>query len=315
MEDVIFIYRSIGYIVTRLNKNHISISGMWGVKDLYQTKQIKVTKLEEGDYYGFCIDGNRRFVLGDCTVTHNTSIAKALSKALSVPFSQISFGGIENTSYLKGHDYTYIGSQVGEITRCMKNLQCKDGIIFFDEFEKSADNKNISSLLLHITDPIQNHEFKDSYLSGIKQDLSNIWFIYSMNTEPSDNALRDRIKIVNVKDYTTQDKIKICKNFFLPKFMTEQKLKPEEIILNEDVIEYLINKVSKEEKGVRQLRFHMGDIVQKVKYLLTTKGNDCSKVSFFVNVQKPFTITKESIDIFTHNLLQHTPISHTMMYT
>jgi superfamily II DNA or RNA helicase len=44
------------------------------IKDALSTR-IKLEKLEVDDYYGFEIDGNRRFVLGDCTVTHNTVMA------------------------------------------------------------------------------------------------------------------------------------------------------------------------------------------------------------------------------------------------
>ena len=44
------------------------------IKDVLNTR-IKIEKLEVDDYYGFEIDGNRRFVLGDFTVTHNTIMA------------------------------------------------------------------------------------------------------------------------------------------------------------------------------------------------------------------------------------------------
>ena len=44
------------------------------IKDVLTTR-IRLEKLEIGDYYGFEIDGNHRFVLGDFTVTHNTSMA------------------------------------------------------------------------------------------------------------------------------------------------------------------------------------------------------------------------------------------------
>ena len=44
------------------------------IKDALNTR-IRLEKLEVDDYYGFEIDGNRRFVLGDFTVTHNTVMA------------------------------------------------------------------------------------------------------------------------------------------------------------------------------------------------------------------------------------------------
>ena len=44
------------------------------IKDVLVTR-IKVVKKEQDDYYGFELDGNRRYVLGDFTVTHNTIMA------------------------------------------------------------------------------------------------------------------------------------------------------------------------------------------------------------------------------------------------
>ncbi len=49
------------------------------VKDVLVT-QIKTKKLKVDDYYGFEIDGNRRFLLGDFTVTHNTCTIQLIVK-------------------------------------------------------------------------------------------------------------------------------------------------------------------------------------------------------------------------------------------
>ena len=125
--------------------------------------------------------------------TGKTTIARLLSTVLETPFAQMSFGGVRNADFLKGHDFCYIGSRPGEIVRCLSSMQYKNGILFMDEFEKIADNKAITSCLLHIIDPQQNHEFRDSYLRELKIDLSHLWFIYSMNGEPTDSALNDRL--------------------------------------------------------------------------------------------------------------------------
>jgi len=44
---------------------------------------FNVEPLERGNYYGFTVDGNSRFLLGDYTVTHNTYIGKKLSRWLT----------------------------------------------------------------------------------------------------------------------------------------------------------------------------------------------------------------------------------------
>ena len=80
--------------VTRL---HISGDGLEEIPVLLERKKarkyksprdrsltgIQVEALGEGDYYGFEIDGNRRFLLGDYTVTHNTSLATQIVESLS----------------------------------------------------------------------------------------------------------------------------------------------------------------------------------------------------------------------------------------
>ena len=53
------------------------------VKDALCTR-IRLNPLGEGDYYGFTIDGNRRFLLGDFTVTHNTAIALSIAAILKL---------------------------------------------------------------------------------------------------------------------------------------------------------------------------------------------------------------------------------------
>ena len=45
--------------------------------------EIFIEKLEVDDYYGFEITGNRRFLLGDFTVTHNTLLARQMGKLLN----------------------------------------------------------------------------------------------------------------------------------------------------------------------------------------------------------------------------------------
>lgn len=52
--------------------------------------RLTITSIGVGDYYGFTITGNRRFLLGDFTVTHNTiSAVNAIEQTISDPTSSI----------------------------------------------------------------------------------------------------------------------------------------------------------------------------------------------------------------------------------
>lgn len=71
-QDVVYLARSLGYYVNEYNKKSHPIIIH---KALHLSYTFYAKPLEEDDYYGFEIDGNRRFVLGDFTVTHNTVIS------------------------------------------------------------------------------------------------------------------------------------------------------------------------------------------------------------------------------------------------
>jgi len=107
--------------------------------------------------------------------TGKTCIARLIAEIMDCGFSQISFGGVDRADFLKGHEYTYVGAQPGEIVKCIKRMGHKNGIIFLDELDKIADNPEIRSALLHIIDPSQNSDYHDNFLGGeIRIDLSKI---------------------------------------------------------------------------------------------------------------------------------------------
>lgn len=96
IDDTIYLARSLGFSVNRTENNKLIIRGALHIiptkkrakreieqKDVLSVR-IRVKKLDMGEYYGFEIDGNRRFLLGDFTVTHNTSIALNLITQLKV---------------------------------------------------------------------------------------------------------------------------------------------------------------------------------------------------------------------------------------
>lgn len=271
------------------------------VKNALQTG-IKLEPMPVDDYYGFTIDGNHRFLLGDFTVTHNTAVSRLLAKILNFPFEQISFGGIDKPDFLKGHEYTYIGAQPGAITRALKKMGCKNGILYFDEYEKISDNKDICSALLHICDPEQQEEFTDLFLN-MKQDLRYLWMIYSMNSLPEDSALADRIFPIYIEGYTYNDKVNIICKHLLPKALQNAAMEPGSIQIGEEVSKYLINRISKsDDKGVRTIEKSVIDIVNKIKFLIAyqdEKGDvPLFKISFQIGkpLVYPVHITREIID-------------------
>lgn len=228
-----------------------------------------------------------------------TTIARCIAKILDFPFQQIPFGGVHNTETLKGFDYTYVGSQPGEIARCLMRMKYKNGILFLDEYEKISHNNDIVSYLLHITDFSQNNEYRDNYLNDIVIDLSSIWFIYSMNELPQDKALQDRIFTVTIEGYTLKEKIKIMMDFLFPRFLSTLQLQKTDIQLTEDVAMYIIQKViSEKEKGIRTLERAVKDIIHKISFLVMHDNDLQSSFYCGKKLTYPVQLTPSLIDVF-----------------
>lgn len=199
-----------------------------------------------------------------------TAISRLLASIMEYPFEQISLGGITTAEYLKGHDFTYVGSQPGEIVKCLRKMQYKNGIIYFDEYEKASKHPDVKDALLHITDYGQNEEYRDSYLSEIVIDLSEIWFIYSMNNLPEDPALRDRIFYIEVPGYDLEEKIEITRNYILPKCLANSGLPGTSIqFKTKKNTEYFLQKIRAiDVPGVRQINKIIADIVMKISFIV-----------------------------------------------
>ena len=231
-----------------------------------------------------------------------TVISRLLASVMDYPFEQISFGGVSNPDFLKGHDYTYVGAQPGEIVKCLKKMKYKNGILFLDEYEKIADDKKISSALLHITDPSQNMDYRDQYLSEITIDLSHIWFIYSMNSLPQDSALRDRIFSIEVPGYSFNDKVSIVDKYILPKALQNTGMEAESITMDIKAIKYLINQVcSSYDKGVRSIEKAISDLINKINFIYHNQDESGCLTGFNVSfdigekLEYPIVINKNMV--------------------
>ena len=231
-----------------------------------------------------------------------TQLARLLATALDYPFEQISLGGVRNSDFLKGHDYTYVGAQPGEVVRCLRRMKHKNGILFLDEYEKVSESKDLSAALLHLTDPGQNNEYRDNFLSELTIDLSHIWFIYSMNSLPEDEAVRDRVFAIELPGYSSLDKSRIVCSYLLPKALRNVGLEKGDVILDDKVSAHFVQRVSPTgDRGVRTIEKNLVDMVNKINFLfMHQSGEYANKISFKPGylLEKPLQVTRELVDVF-----------------
>ena len=275
---------------------------------------IKVIPVGRGDYYGFEIDGNRRFVLGNFTVAHNTQLAKeGISKILGREFAFITLGGAGDSSFLEGHSYTYEGSMWGKIVQILMESKCMNPVIFFDELDKlsdSAKGQELTGILTHLTDTTQNNQFHDKYFSEVDFDISKCLFIFSYNDENLVNPiLKDRMYRIKTKGYDCSEKVIIANKYILPKIREQVNFKEGEIIIPDETLKYIISspKFTHNEEGVRNLKRCLEVIYTKLNLFRLMhpaseggEGKDKRHIlgkDVDLKVSFPFTVTKRDVDL------------------
>jgi ATP-dependent Lon protease len=212
-------------------------------------------------------------------------------------------GGNSDGSFLEGHSYTYEGSSWGKIVQILMECKSMNPVIYFDELDKVSDTprgEEIIGILTHLTDISQNTEFHDKYFSEFSFDLSKCLFIFSYNDESKVNPiLKDRMYRVETKGYSNKEKMIIAKDYLLPKIRKQVNFKDDELIISEQAIDYLITNAAftMNEDGVRNLKRCLEVIHTKLNLCrLVTPENKNTIMDLKIDVQFPFTVTKDHID-------------------
>jgi endopeptidase La len=191
-----------------------------------------------------------------------TLLAKSVSKALDIPFGQITLGGQNDGEILHGHGYTYSGSQPGMIIKKMVEMGKSRCILYFDELDKACSKhgtiNEITSILIHLTDPNMNKTFQDRFFQGIEFPLDKVIMIFSYNDSSKvDPILLDRLKEIKVHPYTMEDKVNICMKHIIPEMADNVNM--DNNIIDENNIRYLIDNYTNE-AGVRDIKRKIEEI-------------------------------------------------------
>jgi len=229
-----------------------------------------------------------------------TLVKEGISKILGRDFAFLALGGATDSSFLEGHGYTYEGSTWGKIVDILVQGKTMNPIIFFDELDKISDSpkgEEITGILTHLTDTSQNQQFHDKYFSEIDFDLSKCLFIFSYNDESRVNPiLRDRMYRIQTDGYSEKEKAVIANSHLLPKIREQVKFDEEDIVIDNEVLGYIVKEYTENEKGVRNLKRCLEIIFTKLNlYRLMKPDSKMFDKDLDIKVEFPITITKEIV--------------------
>ena len=205
-----------------------------------------------------------------------TSLGKSIAAAMKRKYVRISLGGLHDEAEIRGHRRTYIGAMPGRIIKSIQKAGSSNPVFILDEIDKvtqNTHNGDPASALLEVLDPEQNNAFHDNYLD-VDYDLSNVLFIATANNLATiPGPLRDRMEIIEVSGYITEEKIEIAKRHLIPREMenTGLNLVEKKPSLNKAAIEMIIERYTRE-SGVRQLEKQINKAMRKLAFKQALNG-------------------------------------------
>ncbi|MBB64111.1 MAG: endopeptidase La [Waddliaceae bacterium] len=227
-----------------------------------------------------------------------TSIGRSIARALNRKFYRFSVGGMRDEAEIKGHRRTYIGAMPGKIMQALKISQTMNPVIMLDEVDKMGKSfqGDPGSALLEVLDPEQNKEFMDHFLD-VPVDLSNVLFIVTANTiEEIPGPLLDRMEVMRLSGYITQEKLAIASKYLVPRNRKEMGLKAKDVVFTKEGLRYMINGYARE-AGVRTLEKKIKKILRKIA-VNVVREQQKKKRKATTEVSPPTRITAKNIGTY-----------------
>ncbi|MCI1648435.1 MAG: endopeptidase La [Bacteroides sp.] len=203
-----------------------------------------------------------------------TSLGRSIASALKRKYIRMSLGGVHDEAEIRGHRKTYIGAMPGRIIKGLIKAGSSNPVFILDEIDKITTDRqgDPSSALLEVLDPEQNSAFHDNFLD-VDYDLSKVMFIATANNlNAIPEPLLDRMELIEVSGYITEEKVEIARKHLLPKELEATGLKKNDVKISKKTLEVIIESYTRE-SGVRELEKKISKILRKLARQYADEGH------------------------------------------
>lgn len=228
-----------------------------------------------------------------------TSLGRSIATALGREYVRIALGGVRDDSEIRGHRRTYVGALPGRIATGLKKAGSINPVFVLDEIDKmsSGSRGDPASAMLEVLDPEQNGEFSDHYIE-VPIDLSKVMFIATANSlETIPGPLLDRMEIIQLPGYTSEEKMTISRNYLVPRQIGEHGMTKDQLDIKDSALRSLIDNYTRE-SGVRNLEREVATLCRAAAVEVAGGKEDAQTIDAdrVVEILGPIKFTPEVAD-------------------
>jgi ATP-dependent Lon protease len=201
--------------------------------------------------------------------TGKTTFAMSIAEALGRKFERIPFGGMADSRVLRGQSRFFPDAEPGQVIKRMNHAKTKNPVLLFDELDRVTETAraDIMGVLIELLDPGQNNAFTDHYID-YPVNLSNCLFVATANnTTAISTAVIDRLEIIQMPSYNDEEKTHIGRDYVFPKVSKLIGLRPEQLVIDQDVWEIIIRPLGYD-PGIRGLERLVNMICRKAARMI-----------------------------------------------
>ena len=184
--------------------------------------------------------------------TGKSQIAYAVARILKLPWTTLDMSSINDPEQLTGSSRIYANAKPGIIMEAYSMAGESNLVFIINELDKAASGKgngNPADVLLTLLD---NLGFTDNYIECLVPTVG-VYPIATANDKAQISApLMSRFAVIDIPDYTPEEKKIIFSKFSLPKVLKRMGLQEKECVVTDDGLCAVIEKFSNT-TGIRDL--------------------------------------------------------------